>query len=89
MTTRKDVTSIQRTNDPDPNRHWRAHIRLIADIKWPLPVCGQTTKDGPWCEGYGYTPEAALRATYEAIGRSVVAMTEAPVEAAQQPAEVA
>lgn len=87
MATRKDVTTIQRTNDPDAQCHWRAHIRLTDAVRWPLPVCGGTTKDGPWVEGYGHSQDAALGAAYEALGRAAASMAEEPVEAPQQASE--
>ena len=63
---------IERTKEV-AERSWRAVVMLprTLDIVGH-GVCGNWTEDGPWVEGFGATPEGALRAAYSVIGQAVV-----------------
>jgi hypothetical protein len=73
------VIKIQRTNETDPGRAWRATVLLTRSIDWAVVGCGvqgQLTDTGPWVEGFGHTPDGAMDAAMIAIGKAVTHMTE-------------
>ena len=48
--------------------NWRAHVRVSGDFLGGAGIMGASTDDGPWVEGAGSSPEAALRALMQALG---------------------
>jgi hypothetical protein len=73
----KPTIEVTRTDEKNADRSWRAVVRLPATIKWSgYGINGQSTKDGPWVDGYGYSPEGAVQSAMVAIGKAIVAMTD-------------
>lgn len=73
---------IERTGEAG-ERAWRAVIRLPSHL--PIDgygIKGSSTTEGPWVEGFGYTPEGATQAAYIIIGKAVVVSTSPSVVSA-------
>ncbi|HLM74465.1 MAG TPA: hypothetical protein VK459_17285 [Polyangiaceae bacterium] len=51
---------------------WRAAIFVGKDLAYCPGVLGSHNEEGPWCEGFGDTPNGALRSLYRVIGEAYV-----------------